>query len=228
MSLSKRKREAFSLLLKNGGEDMKSGEVTIRQARCRETACATGVQGRARHLPAPSVPLDARHGVLVSPRRSQRLFDTYRGQTSTTGPPEADIHLRGTLADRSGTRCGVQGPSFLPPPPNADDPFRCTRSDWKPYLTFFDFWATEESDRLHSASSPNPSPQSPSSKTSHPRRLGDDFSSSVELEAYISKPSLYDLHHEAMVDAILRGDMDPSICCSYGQCKGDVVVSVGY
>lgn len=29
MSLSKRKREAFSLLLKNGGEDMKSGEVYV-------------------------------------------------------------------------------------------------------------------------------------------------------------------------------------------------------
>ncbi|PTB68847.1 hypothetical protein BBK36DRAFT_1112845 [Trichoderma citrinoviride] len=33
---------------------------------------------------------------------------------------------------------------------------------------------------------------------------------------------------DALVDAILRGDMDPAACCSYGQCKGDVVVSVGY
>ncbi|KAH8129842.1 hypothetical protein FP744_10006922 [Trichoderma asperellum] len=32
---------------------------------------------------------------------------------------------------------------------------------------------------------------------------------------------------DAKVDAILRGDMDPSECCSYGNCKGDVVVSVG-
>lgn len=29
------------------------------------------------------------------------------------------------------------------------------------------------------------------------------------------------------VDAILKGEMDPSECCSYGTCKGDVVVSVG-
>ncbi|KAG6008781.1 hypothetical protein E4U21_003980 [Claviceps maximensis] len=29
------------------------------------------------------------------------------------------------------------------------------------------------------------------------------------------------------VDAILKGVMDPSVCCSYGKCKGDVVVSVG-
>ncbi|KAK5992823.1 Endosomal recycling 2-like protein [Cladobotryum mycophilum] len=29
------------------------------------------------------------------------------------------------------------------------------------------------------------------------------------------------------VDAILRGEMDPSECCSYGICKGDVVISVG-
>ncbi|KAL7791334.1 hypothetical protein V8C37DRAFT_159909 [Trichoderma ceciliae] len=32
---------------------------------------------------------------------------------------------------------------------------------------------------------------------------------------------------DAKVDAILRGDMDPAECCSYGKCKGDVVVSVG-
>lgn len=32
---------------------------------------------------------------------------------------------------------------------------------------------------------------------------------------------------QAKVDAILRGDMDPAECCSYGSCKGDVVVSVG-
>ncbi|KAL6701921.1 hypothetical protein J3F84DRAFT_343430 [Trichoderma pleuroticola] len=32
---------------------------------------------------------------------------------------------------------------------------------------------------------------------------------------------------DILVDAILRGDMDPSACCSYGNCKGDVVVSVG-
>ncbi|POR38017.1 Uncharacterized protein TPAR_01750, partial [Tolypocladium paradoxum] len=31
----------------------------------------------------------------------------------------------------------------------------------------------------------------------------------------------------AKVDAILKGEMDPSECCSYGICKGDVVVSVG-
>ena len=29
------------------------------------------------------------------------------------------------------------------------------------------------------------------------------------------------------VDAILLGDLDPAECCSYGKCKGDVVVSVG-
>lgn len=29
------------------------------------------------------------------------------------------------------------------------------------------------------------------------------------------------------VDAILLGDMDPAECCSYGKCKGGVVVSVG-
>lgn len=32
---------------------------------------------------------------------------------------------------------------------------------------------------------------------------------------------------QAKVDAILKGEMDPSECCSYGKCKGDVVVSVG-
>ncbi|KAJ4311925.1 hypothetical protein N0V84_010202 [Fusarium piperis] len=32
---------------------------------------------------------------------------------------------------------------------------------------------------------------------------------------------------DAKVDAILKGDMDASECCSYGVCKGDVVVSVG-
>ncbi|ATY59175.1 hypothetical protein A9K55_002765 [Cordyceps militaris] len=29
------------------------------------------------------------------------------------------------------------------------------------------------------------------------------------------------------VDAILNGQLDPSACCSYGTCKGDVVISVG-
>lgn len=29
------------------------------------------------------------------------------------------------------------------------------------------------------------------------------------------------------VDLILKGEMDPSECCSYGHCKGDVVISVG-
>ncbi|OAA61542.1 hypothetical protein ISF_05621 [Cordyceps fumosorosea ARSEF 2679] len=29
------------------------------------------------------------------------------------------------------------------------------------------------------------------------------------------------------VDAILNGQLDPSACCSYGKCKGDVVISVG-
>ncbi|CCE29788.1 hypothetical protein E4U22_005693 [Claviceps purpurea] len=29
------------------------------------------------------------------------------------------------------------------------------------------------------------------------------------------------------VDAILKGVLDASACCSYGTCKGDVVVSVG-
>lgn len=32
---------------------------------------------------------------------------------------------------------------------------------------------------------------------------------------------------QAKVDAILKGEMDPSVCCSYGICKGDVVISVG-
>ncbi|KAJ6442920.1 serine/threonine protein kinase (Kin4) [Purpureocillium lavendulum] len=32
---------------------------------------------------------------------------------------------------------------------------------------------------------------------------------------------------ESKVDAILKGEMDPSECCSYGKCKGRVVVSVG-
>ncbi|CAH0056601.1 unnamed protein product [Clonostachys solani] len=32
---------------------------------------------------------------------------------------------------------------------------------------------------------------------------------------------------DAKVDAILKGEMDPSECCSYGKCKGGVVVSVG-
>ncbi|RBR11806.1 uncharacterized protein FIESC28_08845 [Fusarium coffeatum] len=32
---------------------------------------------------------------------------------------------------------------------------------------------------------------------------------------------------ESKVDAILKGEMDASECCSYGKCKGDVVVSVG-
>ncbi|KAK7430293.1 hypothetical protein QQZ08_003269 [Neonectria magnoliae] len=32
---------------------------------------------------------------------------------------------------------------------------------------------------------------------------------------------------DAKVDAILKGEMDPSECCSYGVCKGDVVVAVG-
>ncbi|QPG96079.1 hypothetical protein C2857_003097 [Epichloe festucae Fl1] len=29
------------------------------------------------------------------------------------------------------------------------------------------------------------------------------------------------------IDAILNGHLDPSACCSYGKCKGDVVISVG-
>jgi len=29
------------------------------------------------------------------------------------------------------------------------------------------------------------------------------------------------------VDLILNGKMDPAECCSYGRCKGDVVISVG-
>ncbi|QUC18442.1 uncharacterized protein UV8b_02683 [Ustilaginoidea virens] len=29
------------------------------------------------------------------------------------------------------------------------------------------------------------------------------------------------------VDAILKGDLDPSACCSYGKCLKDVVISVG-
>lgn len=33
---------------------------------------------------------------------------------------------------------------------------------------------------------------------------------------------------DSKVDAILKGEMDPSECCSYGVCKGDVVVSVSY
>ncbi|KAH6960834.1 hypothetical protein HG530_004539 [Fusarium avenaceum] len=32
---------------------------------------------------------------------------------------------------------------------------------------------------------------------------------------------------DSKVDAILKGEMDASECCSYGKCKGDVVVSVG-
>ncbi|KAG9255971.1 uncharacterized protein F5Z01DRAFT_672613 [Emericellopsis atlantica] len=32
---------------------------------------------------------------------------------------------------------------------------------------------------------------------------------------------------DAKVDAILRGDLGPEACCSYGKCKGGVVVSVG-
>lgn len=32
---------------------------------------------------------------------------------------------------------------------------------------------------------------------------------------------------QAKVDAILKGEMDPSACCSYGTCRGDVVISVG-
>ncbi|PTB77944.1 hypothetical protein M440DRAFT_1438353 [Trichoderma longibrachiatum ATCC 18648] len=162
-------------------------------ARSRETACMTG------HPPTPSRPLCARHGVLVAPRRSQRLFDT-----ETDKHHEADIHLRGTLADRSGTR----------------RPFRCAWFNWKPYLAFLDFWTTKEPERLHPAFSPGSSPQSPSSKVSLLRRFCAYFQPSPLRFAYIMK--------SAMVDAILRGDLDPSVCCSYGQCKGDVVVSVGY
>lgn len=33
--------------------------------------------------------------------------------------------------------------------------------------------------------------------------------------------------YQSKVDAILKGDMDASECCSYGKCKGDVVISVG-
>ncbi|KAK0383994.1 hypothetical protein NLU13_8083 [Sarocladium strictum] len=32
---------------------------------------------------------------------------------------------------------------------------------------------------------------------------------------------------DAIVDAIFLGQLDPSVCCSYGHCKGDVVISVG-
>ncbi|CAG7557203.1 unnamed protein product, partial [Fusarium equiseti] len=32
---------------------------------------------------------------------------------------------------------------------------------------------------------------------------------------------------QSKIDAILKGEMDASECCSYGKCKGDVVVSVG-
>jgi len=32
---------------------------------------------------------------------------------------------------------------------------------------------------------------------------------------------------EWKVDAILKGDMAPEECCSYGVCKGGVVVAVG-
>jgi hypothetical protein len=35
------------------------------------------------------------------------------------------------------------------------------------------------------------------------------------------------IFHQAKIDAILNGKLDPSECCSYGKCKGDVVVSVG-
>ncbi|TVY62844.1 hypothetical protein LSUE1_G008436 [Lachnellula suecica] len=30
---------------------------------------------------------------------------------------------------------------------------------------------------------------------------------------------------DATRDLVLRGDLDPSACCSYGQCKGDVNIS---
>ncbi|CEI64551.1 hypothetical protein FVEN_g13072 [Fusarium venenatum] len=32
---------------------------------------------------------------------------------------------------------------------------------------------------------------------------------------------------QSKIDAILSGEMDASECCSYGKCKGDVVISVG-
>ncbi|TFB07131.1 hypothetical protein CCMA1212_000812 [Trichoderma ghanense] len=183
--------------------------------------------------------------------------DQHYGQ----GPPEADIHLRGTLADLSGTRCGVQGQSFLPPPPNADDPsvargigpapfclfsksftsvsilkdlpltetrrhFLLQRRNLKAYifkspfsscimksvLVLAGFAITQA---LLAASAPvGPSGPCPDVRTCSQR--------------FLSKCQLLTFPLQAMVDAILRGDMDPSACCSYGQCKGDVVVSVGY
>ncbi|CEJ88997.1 hypothetical protein VHEMI04953 [[Torrubiella] hemipterigena] len=32
---------------------------------------------------------------------------------------------------------------------------------------------------------------------------------------------------QAKVDAILNGNMQPEECCSYGKCKGHVVIAVG-
>jgi hypothetical protein len=50
--------------------------------------------------------------------------------------------------------------------------------------------------------------------------------SDVRLIEYQSRTKLT-LYSQSKVDAILKGEMDASECCSYGKCKGDVVVSVG-
>jgi len=31
---------------------------------------------------------------------------------------------------------------------------------------------------------------------------------------------------DSKVDAILKGEMSPEECCSYGRCKGDVVIAM--
>jgi hypothetical protein len=53
-----------------------------------------------------------------------------------------------------------------------------------------------------------------------------DVSTHLSLD-YRTHQILTSLFLQAKVDAILKGEMDPSECCSYGVCKGDVVVSVG-
>ncbi|KAF4125109.1 hypothetical protein GMORB2_3948 [Geosmithia morbida] len=47
------------------------------------------------------------------------------------------------------------------------------------------------------------------------------------VTAFTSLVSAAPMIGPAKVDAILKGEMDPSECCSYGVCKGDVVISVG-
>ncbi|KAL6876567.1 hypothetical protein J3F83DRAFT_407361 [Trichoderma novae-zelandiae] len=177
--------------------------------------------------------------------------------TSTAAPPEADIHLRGTLADLPGTRCGVQGQSFLPPPLPTQTTLPLYALYCKLYSTFLDSLPPRKRNgpillflrilllglRLRGPLSyRNSVTFSPPASRLEGIYLQIILFSTSTMKSVLVWAGLAIMQGllvasapvgpsgpcpDAKVDAILRGDMDPSVCCSYGQCKGDVVVSVG-